>query len=68
MWLIHSFFCYYFLAVVKLVVAPKWAIPSLFMLIALTYLASVLLTWFWKEMSILLQKVQMIAFQKGIAR
>lgn len=68
MWLIHSFFCYYFLAVVKLVVAPKWAIPSLFMLIALTYLASVLLTWFWKEMSILLQKVRTIAFQKETAR
>ena len=64
MWLIHSFFCYYFLAAVKLVVAPKWAVPSLLVLVAFTYLASVFLTWFWKEISVLFRKVQTVAFQK----
>ena len=47
MWLIHSFFCYYFYPIVRVVVAPRWAVPSLFMLIILTYGASAGLTYFW---------------------
>lgn len=47
MWLIHSFFCYYFYPVVRIVVAPRWAIPSLLVLIVLTYGASVGVTQFW---------------------
>lgn len=56
MWLIHSFFCYYFYGVVKIVVAPKWAVPSLLVLILLSYGASVALTAFWKGISVLWQK------------
>lgn len=47
MWLIHSFFCYYFYPVVRIVVAPRWAISSLLVLIVLTYGASVGVTQFW---------------------
>lgn len=60
MWLIHTFFCYYFFGVVKIVVAPKWAVPSLLVLILLSYGASVALTWFWKGVSALRQKVRRI--------
>lgn len=56
MWLIHTFFCYYFLAVVKIVVAPQWAVPSLVVLVVLTYLASVAVTHFWKGISHLIRK------------
>lgn len=49
MWLIHSFFCYYFYAVVKIVVAPRWAFISLLVLIAFTYISSVILTLFWEK-------------------
>lgn len=60
MWLIHTFFCYYFFGVVKIVVAPKWAVPSLLVLILFSYGASVALAWFWKGVSALWQKVRRI--------
>lgn len=47
MWLIHSFFCFYFYPFAKLVVAPRYAILSLGVLILLTFTSSVLLTKFW---------------------
>lgn len=50
MWLIHSFFCYYFYGVVKIVVAPKWAVPSLMILLVLTYIASVCVSFFWRKL------------------
>lgn len=46
-WLIHSFFCYYFYSIVKIVVAPGWAIPSFFVLLLLTYIASLAVHYFW---------------------
>jgi hypothetical protein len=51
MWLIHSFFCYYFYAVVKIIVFLKWAIPCLVMLLILTYIASVGVDLFWEYIS-----------------
>ena len=48
MWLIHPFFCYYFYPFVKIVVAPRWALPSLFILIVMSYLASVMVDYIWK--------------------
>lgn len=47
MWLIHSFFCYYFYAAVKIVIAPRWAVVSLLVLIEMTYFASVGVEKFW---------------------
>lgn len=48
MWLIHSFFCYYYYLVVKIVVGLRWAMPCLLVLIILSYVASLLVTSFWK--------------------
>ncbi|SHK79095.1 MULTISPECIES: acyltransferase [unclassified Fibrobacter] len=56
MWLIHSFFCYYFGLPAKIVTATGLAIPSLVTLIVMTYIASILLGYFWKGVGILYQK------------
>ncbi len=47
-WLIHSFFCYYFYATAKVVTATKYAVPSLITLAILSYMASVAVNLFWK--------------------
>ena len=47
MWLIHSFFCYYFYAVVKIVISPKYAVPALLILIVISYAASVIVDFIW---------------------
>lgn len=47
MWLIHTFCCYYFYPLVKIVVAPKWGLLSLFVLIIMSYVLSVLVSMFW---------------------
>ena len=59
MWLIHSFCCYYFYAIARIVVFPKWAVPSLMMLVAVSYALSVLLTFFWKVMETLSMKLKL---------
>lgn len=51
MWLTHSFLCYYFYSAVKIVVAPRWALPSLLCLIVFSYLVSILITMFWKAVN-----------------
>ena len=56
MWLIHPFFCYYFGVPAKIVAAPRYAIPSLLVLIAMTYIASVFLAYFWKGVGFVYQK------------
>ena len=48
MWLIHTFFCYYFGVTAKIVVAPRYAILSLIILFAMSYAASILVEKFWK--------------------
>ena len=57
MWLIHTFCCYYFYPVVKVVVAPRWAVLSLIILILITYVLSVLVTYFWKTILVGKNKV-----------
>lgn len=47
MWLIHTFFCYYFYGIVKIIVAPRWGILSLGLLALLTYMVSIVVTYFW---------------------
>ena len=53
MWLIHSFFCYYFYEAVKVITWTQVAVISLIELIIMTYIAAVLVDLFWKEMSLL---------------
>lgn len=48
MWLIHSFFCYYFGIVARIVTITRWAVPSLITLIVMSYVAALLVTYFWK--------------------
>lgn len=50
MWLIHSFYCYYFYPIVKIVVNQNYAILSLFILIAITYISSLTITKFWDKL------------------
>lgn len=48
MWLIHTFLCYYFYEAVRIVIAPRWAVLSLLLLIIMTYLISCCVTVFWR--------------------
>ncbi len=48
MWLIHTFFCYYFGVMSKVVTTPRYAILSLILLIALSFVAGTLVDLFWK--------------------
>ena len=50
-WLIHSFFCYYFYGIVKIIVATHWAVPSFVTLAVMSYAAARLVTLFWQKMS-----------------
>ena len=58
MWLIHPFFCYYFGSIAAIVTAPRIAILSLLLLIAMTYLASVLVSLFWSGVDSLYNRVK----------
>ena len=48
MWLIHSFYCYYFYPFVKLIIALNWAVPCLIVLIIMTYVTSLGIDIFWE--------------------
>ncbi len=48
MWLVHSFFCYYFYFFVKLVYGSKNAVISMLVLILLSLGSSILINQFWK--------------------
>ena len=56
MWLIHTFFCYYFGIMSKVVTTPRYAILSLILLIALSFVAGTLVDLFWKGLGILCEK------------
>ncbi len=47
MWLIHSFYCYYFYPVAKIIKFFKYGFVSLIVLIIITYITSILLNKFW---------------------
>ena len=49
-WFIHSFFCYYFYGIVRIVVATHWAVPSFVTLAVMSYAAARLVTLFWQKM------------------
>ena len=48
MWLIHSFFCYYFYFFVRITVYSNNALISLITLVAMTYAASIMTDKIWK--------------------
>ena len=48
MWLIHTFFCYYFYEIAKGVTYSGNAIIALTILVVITYLASCAVEWFWE--------------------
>ena len=52
MWLIHTFFCYYFGVMAKMVTTPRYAILSLILLIALSFTAGTLVDLFWKAVGL----------------
>ena len=60
MWLIHPFLCYYFGDLAKIVTAPRYAIPSLLVLIVMSYVISVLLDYLWKGIGFGYQKVLLL--------
>lgn len=57
MWLIHSFFCYYFYGIVKIVVYTRWAVPSLITLIVISYVSSVMITKLWNGIDYIWHRV-----------
>lgn len=64
-WLIHSFYCYYFYFFIKIVVAPRWALVSLTVLILLSYMSSVGVTYFWKKIATEVEKMKHISRKYG---
>lgn len=58
MWLVHTFFCYYFGAVAKIVAAPRYASVSILILIAFSFVAGVLVDLFWKGVGLLFERVK----------
>ena len=58
MCLIHTFYCYYFYPVVKIVVKLRWAIPCLIVLTIITYISSKLINYFWNVIEIIINKLQ----------
>ena len=51
MWLIHSFYCYYFFNISKIITYTKWAVPSLITLILFSLVSSIVLDLFWRFIS-----------------
>ena len=48
MWLIHSFYCYYFYYISKVIVSLKWAVPALVFLIVITYVTGIVIDFIWE--------------------
>ncbi|MBE6158982.1 MAG: acyltransferase [Firmicutes bacterium] len=57
MYLIHSFYCYYFALFAKITTYFKWGISCLLVLIIMTYVSAVLLDYFWNGIEKLFKKV-----------
>lgn len=58
MWLIHSFYCYYFYKIVKIVVSVRWAFLSLIILIVITYFSAEMVDTFWKIIGYIIEKIK----------
>ncbi len=59
MWLVHTFFCYYFGVVAKSIVFFRWAVPALVVLIAYSLIASILIDFIWKYVDRIGSKIRL---------
>ena len=57
-WLTHVFFCSYFYFFANIVFKVKWAIPSLILLIILSYVSSLLIEKFWDLFNKIYNKIK----------
>lgn len=55
MWLIHSFYCYYFYIFVKIIIFPRYAILSLLLLVVMSYFTSLLIDYIWKKVNLVMK-------------
>lgn len=62
-WLVHTFFCYYFLEFTKLVYSTRSVLVDLSILLALSLTASLVLEWFWKAVGRLLRKAPALSMK-----
>ena len=53
MWLMHTFYCYYFSVFAKIVTSTEWAVPSLIILVILSLTSSIIVNHFWKLIGII---------------
>ena len=57
MWLIHSFYCYYFYEVVRVITYLKWSVPCLIVLILSSLFSSIIIDIIWKKLSTIANKI-----------
>ena len=57
-WLIHSFYCYYFLEVTKIVYSTKSVWVDLLILLAMSLLSSIILEFIFRWISVLYEKLK----------
>lgn len=65
MWLIHSFFCYYFGYFARIVVITKSPLLSLITLLMMTYFAAVLTDALWKNVFAVSKKIKVPSKKKN---
>lgn len=65
MWLIHTFFCYYFFSIAKTIILPEYPILSLIILVVLSFLTSILVDYFWKNLSKIIKRILMLTTNKN---
>lgn len=58
MWLTHSFYCYYFYQTARIITFTHWAVPSLIIFIAGTFIGAVIIDGAWSHVSQFVQKLQ----------
>lgn len=66
MWLIHSFYCYYFFPVVKIVYYSYWAIISLVILTILSYISSKIISLYWNYITYSINTLKEIKNRKKV--
>lgn len=57
MWLIHSFFCYYYFFVSEIVICSKSPLLSLLILVAVSLISGIIVDYFWKFFGKLFKKI-----------
>lgn len=57
MWLTHTFYCFYFYPFAKFVTSFRWPVPCLIVLLIMSYVTALALTYFWKFIEFLYGKL-----------